>query len=254
MNAEPLVGNRVLRHFGAEHALRVEFRDDHLGKFDRKDVITALAGRHAYDERAWRNDEEVPARKQLFEDKILALMKQTGGLSIGLRRYRFLAWSSSQMRDNGIYMYADHTRPGNESDAPDIQVTVDSIREWIGLSADCGMSVSKYMSRIGMCFTQGQATIDLCEDDYVVESDIEGGMDCNGDAYVFSDGCGRASLETVKAICDVHIPVIQPLRSAYQIRALTGIKGMLSMDPFLGEVPPKTPNVKYKVCVHTSTY
>lgn len=54
----------------------------------------------------------------------------------------------------------------------------------------------------------------------------DGGIDAD-----CSDGCGRMSVELAMRLSNAHIPMIEPVRAAYQIRGFTGIKGMLSVQP-----------------------
>lgn len=141
---------------------------------------------------------------------------------VGIRHYRFLAWSQSQLREHACYLYADR------KDTYGLPMTVlhlsvcsnyslsqfwlhlssriqfnwiccrlfpvvahhhtpvDTIRDWIGVVPDASMTVAKYMSRIGLCFTQGVQTITLQLNDYVIEPDVTtGALDRNGNEYIF---------------------------------------------------------------------
>ena len=98
----------------------------------------------------------------------------------------------------------------------------------------------------------GQATIDLKPQDYVIEPDITRGSDRFGEPYIFSDGCGRLSVHTAWSICDQHLPRIDPVRSAYQVRGFNGVKGMLLIDTQLVHNPPSkmlVVSVVERICV-----
>jgi hypothetical protein len=68
------------------------------------------------------------------------------------------------MREHGCYMYAPV--PKNQIEGgwmdgdgciDDIgELSVADIRKWIGVDVNDKISVPKYMSRIALCFTQGQ--------------------------------------------------------------------------------------------------
>ncbi len=78
---EVLLGNRVLRNWGEEFALRLSFRDD-----DGRKLTQNLLG---------QRDEGRDLVRRLVRDKM------NEGVSVGGRHYRFLAWSNSQLRDHG---------------------------------------------------------------------------------------------------------------------------------------------------------
>ncbi|CAL1273132.1 unnamed protein product [Larinioides sclopetarius] len=196
---EIMFSNRVLRNFNSEYALRVCFRDDNN---------TRLSFSAAY------------ADDDVFDLSIRHPMLQ--GIRIGDRHYEFLAWSNSQIRHHGIWMYA---RDSNG-------YTVKDIRAWMGDFSHIH-SVPKYMARMGQCFSQTEDAVSVPLDPRYIqtERDIEGGFDeTNGKPYCFSDGVGRISTRLAKKVHDVlgH----DKLCSAFQIR-YGGYKGMLVIDPTL---------------------
>ena len=86
MNRELLMGNRVLRQFGEDYALRVLFRDDDrdvFSNFNWKSVAKQAD-----------RDTAQAHRMALFGRRILNVMKQDGecGIAIADRLYKFLAW------------------------------------------------------------------------------------------------------------------------------------------------------------------
>lgn len=117
---------------------------------------------------------------------------------IGERRYRFLGWSNSQLRDHAFYMYAT-TADGSD---------VTAIRHWMG-DFTAIQNVPKLMSRMGQCFTQAQTSLDLPWDGGMIgeEDDIVGGDPDpkTGELYTFSDGIGRISLKCAEEVRDLII-------------------------------------------------
>ncbi|KAI6181423.1 RNA-directed RNA polymerase [Aphelenchoides besseyi] len=146
-------------------------------------------------------------------------------IEIGGLKFRFLAWSNSQLRDHGCYMYADHTNYDNEL------INVDTIRDWMG-DFSAAKSIPKLMSRMGQCFTQAYPTISLRPRDWRLIPDFESDYvdPSNGKNYVFSDGVGRISermATRIAAIMDLEI-----VPSCFQIR-FKGFKGILVQWPNL---------------------
>lgn len=161
---EIIFGNRVLRNFDPEYSLRVNFRDDNLCKMSYS---------------AYQADEGV----------LDACIKNpmTTGICIGSRHYDFLAWSNSQIRDHGVYMYATDSKGKTAAD----------IRNWMGDFSHIH-NVPKYMARMGQCFSQTEEAVSVpLESRYVrIENDVEGGYDpVNCKPYCFTDGVGKISSE-----------------------------------------------------------
>lgn len=160
---EIMLSNRILRAFDPEYSLRVSFRDEDNTRLSFKAA-------HAYEE--------------VFDHAVRIPM--TDGVRISSRRYAFLAWSNSQIREHCVWMYANDSRFN----------TVKGIRLWMGKLSHIH-SVSKYMARMGQCFSQTEDTVSLRLDEGRVrtEDDIERGQDVanNNEPYCFSDGVGRIS-------------------------------------------------------------
>jgi hypothetical protein len=74
------------------------------------------------------------------------------GVDVAGRHYEFLAWSNSQLRDHGCFMYttASYTdlKTGEVHEA-----NIADIRRWMG-DFTASKNVPKLMSRMGQCFTQ----------------------------------------------------------------------------------------------------
>ncbi len=76
------------------------------------------------------------------------------GVHVSGRRYQFLAWSNSQMRDQGCYLYSrTHTYDKNHNVF--LEYDADAIRDWMGDFAS-QINVPKMMARMGQGLTQTQ--------------------------------------------------------------------------------------------------
>ncbi|KJH45340.1 RNA dependent RNA polymerase [Dictyocaulus viviparus] len=210
MAPEVMMTNRVVRRFGEENALRCVFRDDSGARLIVKDFVQG------------------PCHDQ--QSSIVANIVQrtlSHGVEINNRHYHFLAWSNSQMRDHGCYMYAStlNHRTG------DVSMTVEDMRKWMG-DFSSSKNVPKLMSRMGQCFTQAQPTVPILPNECAVEDDVEGGAGHpeTHEPYCFSDGCGRVAPSLARRIALALQLEIVP--SCYQVR-FKGFKGVLAVDPSL---------------------
>ncbi|EJW84764.1 RNA-dependent RNA polymerase, partial [Wuchereria bancrofti] len=212
---EVMMTNRVIRHFGEEYALRCVFRDDNGQRLVPKEFTR---GRSLQDQ------------SLIIPDLIYRTLGT--GLHIASRHYQFLAWSNSQMRDGGCYMYSDATV--NDEVHGEMVYNVEDIRRWMG-DFTASKNVPKLMSRMGQCFTQAQPTIMLKKDDWKVEDDILGGIvhPETGEVFNFSDGVGRISKKYADRIAKTL--GLCPTPSCYQVR-FKGFKGVLCIDPLLDEL------------------
>ncbi|VDM52303.1 unnamed protein product [Angiostrongylus costaricensis] len=210
MAPEVMMTNRVVRRFGEENALRCVFRDDSGAKLIVKDFVQGPC----YDQ----------------QSSIVANIVQktlSHGLQINNRHYHFLAWSNSQMRDHGCYMYA----PTLDCRTGDVSMTVEDMRKWMGDFSGT-KNVPKLMSRMGQCFTQAQPTVTILPSECSVQDDVEGGAGHpeTGESYCFSDGCGRVAPSLARRIAlALQLDIIP---SCYQVR-FKGFKGVLAIDPSL---------------------
>jgi RNA-dependent RNA polymerase len=185
------ITNRVIRHH-IEHAdrfLRVRFTDEKLiGRINSTTDDTM--------------------------DEVFTRIKRAlaNGIVIGDRRYEFLAFGNSQLREHGAYFFA-----------PLPNLTAANIRAWMGHFNDI-RNVAKHAARLGQCFSTTRA-IAGCPVEVVKIEDVER----NG--YIFSDGVGRISrFLTQMAMSELKIktPMGEP-PSAFQFR-LGGCKGMLTIS------------------------
>lgn len=186
------VSNRVIRRF-IEHSdrfLRVRFSDE--------------KSRGRINSTADNTMDEVFIRIK----RVLA-----NGITIGDRRYEFLAFGNSQLREHAAYFFAP---------LPDLNTS--NIRAWMGDFSDI-RNVARNAARLGQCFSTTRAVVGCPVD--VVEID-----DIQRNGYVFSDGIGMISRflsQMVMAEHKIETPTGEP-PSAFQFR-LGGSKGMLALCP-----------------------
>ncbi|KAH0478458.1 MAG: hypothetical protein KVP17_000530 [Porospora cf. gigantea B] len=156
------------------------------------------------DENCVRPAPEIATRaklNQLFQE----------GLTIGDTHFTILHWSNSQLRQQGFYMY---TQMPNAPSA-------DDIRQWI-MSQTMLKTPCKYATRLALFFSTSRPTITIPPAEVAVVPDVER----NG--FVFTDGCGRITLEASERVRDALGLVYRP--SAYQFR-FQGAKGVVVTAP-----------------------
>ena len=137
-----ILGNRIIREFGADRFIRVTIRDEDF------QLLSNTYGR---------------LRKPLQEIKTFLLE----GLRVGNRHYKFLGcsrrWLLSKLRECGLWMYAS-----------DGSHTVESIRDWMGdLSQE--FCVATYLARIGLCFTPTMFSVEV-KNVEIIQDIVEGGF------------------------------------------------------------------------------
>ncbi|ORY97352.1 RNA dependent RNA polymerase-domain-containing protein [Syncephalastrum racemosum] len=190
------VTNRVIRQFKdhADRFLRVQFVDE--GR-------TRLGASF---------DDSIQSSNSALCDRVFEVLKN--GIQIGRRRYEFLAFSSSQLRDHGCWFFAP-TRDLNPS----------MIRQWMG-TFDHVKNIAKNAIRMGQCFSSTTPVTMLQSNEVTIIDDITQGP------YCFTDGVGKISFSLARDISQQlkldHTP------SAYQIR-LGGAKGVLMVSSFLSK-------------------
>lgn len=151
--------NRIIRKFGIEYMMRVSIQDDNFSK------LTYAVQYNSCRERIM---------KEVVGDVLL------NGIVIGSRKYELLAASTSQMREHGMWLYAEDTDG----------YTASKIRKWMGDFSSI-KNVAKYMARMGQCLssTETGVTILINDED---ESDLEE-ITAQKGKYIFSDGIGIVS-------------------------------------------------------------
>ncbi|RHN78072.1 putative RNA-directed RNA polymerase [Medicago truncatula] len=195
------VSNRVLRRFRKHinNFLRVSFVDEELDKLYSADLSSRISE---------------SGRTEIYY-RILSIIKN--GIVIGNKKFEFLAFSSSQLRENSLWMFAPTTTG--------LRLTADSIRFWMGDFSQI-KNVAKYAARLGLSFGSSTEALDISRDEYEIIPDVK--VKHGAIEYVFSDGIGKISLElarTVAKACDYD-----SMPSAFQIR-YRGFKGVVAVDP-----------------------
>ncbi|CAJ1932686.1 unnamed protein product [Sphenostylis stenocarpa] len=193
------VSNRVLRHFHKhiDNFLRVSFVDEELDRLFSTDLSS----------RAQNKKTEIYTR-------ILSILQN--GIVIGGKKFEFLAFSSSQLRENSLWMFAP-TGTG---------CTAASIRGWMGNFSQI-RNVAKYAARLGQSFGSSTETLSVHRDEIEIISDVKK-FTYDGKEYVFSDGIGKISLGFAKRVAKKCGYDCTP--SAFQIR-YGGYKGVVAVDP-----------------------
>uniref|UniRef100_A0ACD5Y0E2 Uncharacterized protein n=1 Tax=Avena sativa TaxID=4498 RepID=A0ACD5Y0E2_AVESA len=189
------VSNRVIRHYAAdlENFLRISFLDEDFEKLRSADIAPRSAA----------------SRRTALYDRILSVL--SAGITIGDKKFEFLAFSSSQLRDNSAWMFA--SRPG---------LSASGIRQWMGSFA-CIRNVAKYATRLGQSFGASTETLKVHKHEVEEIPDIK-----NGTKYEFSDGIGKISADRARQVAIKCKLKYTP--SAFQIR-YGGYKGVVAVDP-----------------------
>ncbi|KAL8518485.1 hypothetical protein ACS0TY_009748 [Phlomoides rotata] len=191
------VSNRVLRHFHAhiDNFLRISFVDEEWAKLFSTDLVPRVA--------------HESTRTKLYE-RVLSTLKD--GIKIGNKKFDFLAFSSSQLRDNSLWMFA-----------PTADLDADGIRKWMGNFSNI-KNVAKYAARLGQSFGSSKETLSVGLNEIEKISDVT-----NGTKYTFSDGIGKISAAFARRVA-VKCGIRGSIPSAFQIR-YGGYKGVVAVDP-----------------------
>ncbi|KEH40641.1 RNA-directed RNA polymerase [Medicago truncatula] len=190
------VSNRVLRKYKKhmDNFLRVSFVDEELDKLYSSDLSSRIS---------------VGGRTDIYY-RILSILRN--GIVIGDKKFEFLAFSSSQLRESSLWMFA-RTPTGD---------TAGSIREWMGDFSRI-KNVAKYAARLGQSFGSSTETTTVSSTEIEIILDVH-----NKTKYVFSDGIGKISLELARRVAQKCGYDSMP--SAFQIR-YGGYKGVVAVDP-----------------------
>ncbi|XP_071691335.1 probable RNA-dependent RNA polymerase 1 [Rutidosis leptorrhynchoides] len=195
------VSNRVLRHYAdyMDNFLRVSFLDEELEKLYSTDLSPRVTNQNG------------DSRTAIY-NRILSVLKN--GIAIGDKKFEFLAFSSSQLRDNSAWMFASTGR-----------LNAAGIREWMGDFSSI-KNVAKYAARLGQCFGSSKESLSVAHHEVERIYDVETVR--SGTKYVFSDGIGKISEEFAKKVTNKCGYDFMP--SAFQIR-YGGYKGVVAIDP-----------------------
>ncbi|ORZ25193.1 RNA dependent RNA polymerase-domain-containing protein [Absidia repens] len=183
--------NRVVRHYAkyADRFIRVQFTDEDFMRLGPAFGISP---------------------NNVLYSRVYQTLKN--GLQIGTRRYDYLGYSSSQLREQGSWFYAASDR---ESELPPLDGDV--IRSWMGDFSNIKI-VAKHAARIGQCFSSTMPIMQLRKNQVEYIDDII----LNN--YTFSDGVGNISRGLAKDVA--RRMSLRVIPSAFQFR-LGGAKGML---------------------------
>ncbi|XP_023549735.1 probable RNA-dependent RNA polymerase 1 [Cucurbita pepo subsp. pepo] len=198
---EANLSNRVVRHFidDVDNFLRVSFVDEELDKLHSIDLSP-------------RTSAENDLRTRVY-DRVLSVLRN--GIVIGDKKFEFLAFSASQLRENSCWMFA--SRKG---------LSAADIRAWMGDFRQI-RNVAKYAARLGQSFGSSRRTLCVEQHEIEVISDVE--VETNKITYCFSDGIGKISGTLAEKVAE-KCGLISHTPSAFQIR-YAGYKGVVAIDP-----------------------
>ncbi|KXN89871.1 RNA-dependent RNA polymerase 1 [Leucoagaricus sp. SymC.cos] len=212
----PEQSNRVIRRYHNdfhEKFLRVTFRDENnlQYRFDREIDGTGF-----------------------IKDRVGTLLK--GGLLIAGRRFRFLAYSQSALKEHSVWFVNAFNDPTHGY--VDARRIIESLGTFHNLSYDPDLMrcPARYAARISQAFTATDAAVVPVEE--VLKLDDIRTADGK---YVFTDGVGTMSEDLARAIWEKlreskkKRGKLSDFPHAYQVR-YQGSKGMLSIDHTLNGV------------------
>ncbi|KAH9484125.1 putative RNA-dependent RNA polymerase 2 [Psilocybe cubensis] len=199
----PSQSNRVIRQYQGfeDHFLRVDFRDE--------------------DRLQYRWAREVNGASFLIS-RVGGILKQ--GFELAGRRFEFLAYSSSALREHAVWFMNPFYHPQRG------MVDAHFIRESLGNFAGTELfkQPSKYAARLAQAFTATDPSVDILRHEWDEMPDI------GEKPYLFTDGVGTISRALGDRIWsklreNKHSTGSTLKPSAYQIRFL-GYKGVVAID------------------------
>ena len=191
------LSNRVIRHFkdDLENFMRVSFVDEDGEKLRSIDLQTRQSAGSA------------TGKTELYS-RLQSVLRN--GISVGGKRFELLAFSSSQLKETSVWMFA--SRPG---------LCAVDIRRWMGDFRSI-RNVAKYAARLGQSFGSSTETLSVAKEEMEMIPDVE------NDKYCFSDGIGKISSEFADKVAKKCDLLSTP--SAFQVR-YGGFKGVVAVDP-----------------------
>lgn len=197
-----MIRNRITRSFRPEYFLRVHFRDEDLLRLSSVRSEASL--------------------KNLLL-RVEGLL--SSGITVGGRRFDFLAMSSSQLRDHGCWFVAPH------EGGPGAGVwDADRIRAWCG-DFSAIKNVAKYVARLGQSLSASQDTVQSSREAWEMLPDVcvtSPKADGQPKEYTFTDGIGMISPALARDVA--RSLGVAPVPSAFQIR-FAGFKGVVAVNP-----------------------
>ncbi|CAM6109767.1 unnamed protein product [Calypogeia fissa] len=207
MGPEPETSNRIVRQYDnlSSYFLRVNFVDENFGSMNSSILMS----------------EPSTSRSNVYK-RIKFILKE--GIFIGFRKYEFLAFSSSQLREGQLWMYAPKDPPDRIT--PEV-ITPEMIRAGMGDFSRI-RNVAKCAARMGQCFSSSTETRKVLPLQVKRIKDIN--RKTGSVTYCFSDGIGKISEAFARDISsDCGLPD-GTVPSAFQIR-YGGYKGVVARDP-----------------------
>ncbi|XP_054164742.1 uncharacterized protein LOC128962395 [Oppia nitens] len=207
---QPILKSRFIVNSEPDYTLRLTIREDNLKALSFSVV------------RSGSRENQINFIKRIVKTPLI------NGIKIGERVFQFVGSSSSQLRDNGMILYAKDS----------CCRTAHTFRESVGDMSKIRKNVPKYVARLGLVFSQAMTHISIDNNTKIdVFPDIEGSLKpdyrnsqiLTKERYVFSDGIGMVSEEIAEKVYKqlpfdcIHRP------SAMQIR-FGGCKGMLVVN------------------------
>ncbi|KAI3994947.1 hypothetical protein MKX01_000528 [Papaver californicum] len=195
------VSNRVLRHYHEhiDNCIRISFVDENWEKIRSADLSSRVITSHG-----------IEKHTGLYRRVLSTLIN---GIVIGDKKFDFLVFSSSQLRDNSAWMFASVGT-----------VTASRIREWMGDFREI-RNVAKYAAGLGQSFGSLTETLNVYTHEIELIPDIE--IERNETKYTFSDGIGNISSEFAREVASkCGLEGFTP--AAFQIR-YGGYKGVFSL-------------------------
>ncbi|PWN33849.1 RdRP-domain-containing protein [Meira miltonrushii] len=198
-------GNRILRQYPGyeKHFLRIRFIEE-----DGADLSI-------------RREYGVDSQLMLKERYGNALKRE--GILVAGRRFHFLAYSNSGLRELTSWFVCNFTNQSGEV------MTAEKIRESIGDLSGIS-NPARFAARMGQAFTTSMISVELKRSWIRVEPDLA----TQDGKYEFSDGIGMISPAVGQLVLEAIEQFKGPIRpiQAFQIR-LAGAKGMVVVNPTL---------------------
>lgn len=196
------VSNRVLRKYpqDIDNFVRVSFLDEEWDKMYSTDLCPRISTVNG-------------ERRTAIYKRILSTLRN--GIVIGDKKFDFLAFSSSQLRDNSAWMFASTT-----------SLSACDIRRWMGDFSQI-RNVAKYAARLGQSFSSSTETLSVRKEEIEIIPDVE--VVKGGTKYIFSDGIGKISADFARNVA-IKCGLKSSTPSAFQIR-YGGYKGVVAVDP-----------------------
>jgi RNA-dependent RNA polymerase len=204
------ITNRIIRQYKqhSDRFLRVRFEDD-----------------------KYRGNSRIYATTTNKMDAIFGRVRRTltSGIQIGHRKYEFLAWGNSQLREHGAYFFAD---------LPNV-LTASQIRAVMG-QFDHEKIIAKRAARMGQCFSTTKP-VKLRIPRVTRTSLID---DVQRNDYTFTDGVGQIS-PLLADLINHQLKLDDQTPSLFQFR-LGGCKGVLAISDELKGIDIKLRNSQFK--------